>query len=352
MEPTGLQHKSAARAPSFARFQLIIPMYDEEAVIPVLLPRLAAVFTPQRLAQAGVGGCEFLFVDDGSTDRSSAMLSEAIHDGFPARLVRLSRNFGHQAAVTAGLDACDADVVGIIDADLQDPPEEILRMLERWREGYHVVYGVRRERKESLFKRASYDVFYRALSFLSERLIPRDAGDFCVIDRRVVEALRALPERIRFLRGLRAWVGFRQIAHEYERMAREHGSPKYTFRKLYLLATDGLASSSIRPLRLTQLLSLIFFVAALGISGWALMASVFGGSGDPVRSLLLASLAFTSIGFFLIFLCFYVIGAYLGRAYLEIKGRPSYVVMEVVNRESAEHRASEWQARRPANQAQ
>lgn len=320
----------APKRPDHATFSLIIPVYNESEMVPALLAKLEQVFSAAALEEVGIGRIRYIFIDDGSADDTANQLQTAIGNGLPASLIRLSRNFGHQAAVSAGLDAADGDVIGIIDADLQDPPEDLLTMLKRWREGYDVVYGVRLNRKESALKRAAYFCFYRLIAYLTENLIPLDSGDFSVMDRRVLEAIRRLPENLRFVRGIRAWVGFSQIGHEYERAARQAGAPKYTLRRLYSLATDGIATSSIRPLRITQFLAIVFFGVSLVIGVFALALMPVHAQQNPALLAILFLTAFSAIGFFLIFFCFYILSAYIGRSYLEVKRRPVYIVMETV----------------------
>jgi len=325
-----------AKRPDKGRFNLVVPVFNESEALPVLLNELDQVFAPATMKDYGLGDVQFIFVDDGSTDDTAIQIAEAITNGLPARLIRLSRNFGHQAAVTAGLDAADGDVVGIMDADLQDPPNEMLAMLQLWRDGYDVVYGVRRKRKENLLKRSAYYIFYRLIAFFTENLIPTDSGDFSVIDRRALNAIRSLPENLRFVRGIRAWVGFSQTPHEYERDARRAGVPKYTFRRLYRLATDGIISSSIRPLRLTQGLAILFFFLSLVIGVGSLILMIKHGHSDLLLTASLFLTAFCAVGFFLVFFCFYVISSYVGRSYLELKGRPPYIVMETIGGDTGE----------------
>jgi polyisoprenyl-phosphate glycosyltransferase len=303
---------------------VVIPLWNEEEVLGPLLQRLKEAFSDENNARHGFRGVRFVMVDDGSRDRSAEIVAGEIARGLPALLCRLSRNFGHQNAVSAGLDRVDADVVAVIDADLQDPPELIPSMLQKWRDGYDVVYGQRRKRKESWPKVASYWLFYRLVALLADLDIPLDTGDFCLMDRRVVAALRALPEKLRFVRGLRTWVGFRQTGVEYDRPARRSGTTKYTFVRLYRLATDGVISSSVRPLQLAQVFSVSYLLLLLCGAGAFLWA--------PARvpgAILLAYLLIVT-GNFVQVLCIYILGAYVGRTYLEVKGRPSYVVMEVV----------------------
>lgn len=312
-----------------ATLDIVIPIFNEERVLEPLLGSLAATFNPEARARCGLSRVRYLFVDDGSTDRSAEILAGRIRAGLPAALFRFSRNFGHQSAVSAGLDQADADAVAVIDADLQDPPEVIPAMLERWRQGFDVVYGLRRNRKENALKRAAYAAFYRMVAFLSEVPVPLDSGDFGLMDRRVVEALRALPEKLRFPRGLRAWVGFRQTGVEYDRPARRAGQTKYTLAKLYRLATDGIASLSTRPLKVAQVFSVTWLLLTTGLLVWLLLSALLAGDSRLSTP--------TLIGYVLIALgngvqsfCIYILGAYVGRTYLEVKGRPAYLIAETV----------------------
>ena len=205
---------------------IVIPVYNEKENISELYNRITSA------AEQWGDDYEVVVVDDGSSDSSLQQLA-MIHWQDPRwKVLSFSRNFGHQAAVSAGLFYSRGDVVALMDADLQDPPEELPRFLEKWREGYQVVYAIRTQRKEGLLKRACYKLFYRLLRRLASIDIPVDAGDFCVMDRMVVEVLRAMPERTRFVRGLRSWAGFRQVGVPYERSSRHAGAPKYTLSKL------------------------------------------------------------------------------------------------------------------------
>lgn len=303
---------------------VVIPFWNEEAVVPALLAHLGEAFSTPRLDEHGIRSVRYVFVDDGSQDGSAPPLARAIEDGLPAILCRLSRNFGHQNAVCAGLDLAQADLVAVMDADLQDPPELILLMADRWRDGYEVVYAQRRRRKENPLKRAGYWAFYRLVAFMADLEIPLDSGDFCLMDQRVVKALRALPETLRFPRGLRAWVGFRQCALAYDRPERHAGRTKYTWRRLYALATDGVASSSIRPLQLAQVFSVSYLILLM-----AGLAMFLRPSAD-LPPLVLGGYLLILTGNFVQALCVYILGAYVGRTYLEVKRRPTYVVREIV----------------------
>ena len=312
---------------------IVIPFFNEEEVLRFLFDRLGAVFSPEACARHGVSAVRYVLVDDGSTDASASLVAAAIAQGTPATLVRLSRNFGHQSAVSAGLAETSADVAAVIDADLQDPPEVILQLLARWREGFEVVYAQRRHRTEGLVKRLGYWSFYRLIALISDVKIPLDSGDFCLLDRRVVLAMVALPERLRFPRVLRAWVGFRQSGVEYDRPARRAGRAKYTLGKLYRLATDGVVASSIRPLQLAQFFSFLYLLVTLVAGALVLSRWLWPDSGMPGWALML-SLMILSGNLVQVF-CMYILGAYVGRTYLEAKGRPSYVVMERVGAREA-----------------
>jgi dolichol-phosphate mannosyltransferase len=310
--------------------EVIVPVYNEAEVIDLLLAQLARTLSPEALAAHGVARARLLFVDDGSTDETASILASRIAGGLDARLVRFSRNFGHQSAVCAGLDRAEGDVVAVMDADLQDPPELLLPMIDRWRAGADVVFARRRRRRGNPLKRLGYWGFYRLVAFLSEIQLPLDTGDFGLMDRRVVLALRSLPERLRFPRGLRAWVGFRQEAMEFDRPERQAGTTKYAWSKLYRLATDGIAAMSTRPLQAAQVGSFFFGLLTLAFLFMLLAGYVASPSSIP-RPFLIAYVLIAT-GNAVQSLCLYILGAYVGRTYLEVKGRPPYMVMEVVER--------------------
>jgi dolichol-phosphate mannosyltransferase len=245
-----LLFNSGARQAGMNKISIIVPCFNEEAVLPELFGRLAQVASTWGMDY------EILCVDDGSRDRTWELLKAQDQKDARWKCLSFARNFGHQTAVSAGLFYAKGDVVVVIDADLEDPPEDISRLLEKWREGYDVVYAIRQKRKEGLFKRACYWAFYRIMARLVAFEIPLDSGDFCLINRRVVDTINAMPERNRFVRGLRAWSGFRQTGVAYERAARFAGSPKYNFSKLVKLATDGIFSFSTVPLRVATYLGL------------------------------------------------------------------------------------------------
>lgn len=303
---------------------IIVPIYNEADVIPLLVKRLDEVFSPENMRRHHLKKARYLFVDDGSRDDSAALLKELGGRQNPMQLIVFTRNFGHQAAISAGIAFSDADVTAIIDADLQDPPELLLDMVALWRRGAETVYGQRASRQGSPVKKLCYAVFYRLYRFLSSVEVPLDSGDFGLMGRPVVGALNMLPERLRFGRGLRAWVGYDTARLEYHRPERAQGETKYTFRKLYHLATEGLASMSIMPLRVSQFAALVLFVLSLAM----LVAGFPGWLSDT--SWMLPVMLFTNS---IVLFGLYVLGSYLGRMYLEVKGRPTFIVREVVSRE-------------------
>lgn len=226
---------------------VVVPVYNERDNLDVLFRRLIPV-----LEKAASGSFEVVFVNDGSEDDSAELLDTLHTVDHRVKVIHLSRNFGHQAALQAGLDEALGRAVILMDADLQDPPELLEAFIDRWRQGYEVVYAVRKRRKENFIKRAAYAAFYRTMRAMAEIDVPLDAGDFCLLDRRVVDQLVSLPERNRFLRGLRSWVGFNQIGVEYDRDARYAGTSKYTLRKMLRLALAGYIGFSVMPLRMAH----------------------------------------------------------------------------------------------------
>jgi glycosyltransferase involved in cell wall biosynthesis len=299
---------------------IVIPCYNEEEVIKETHRRLVTVLeelNPQF---------ELIYVDDGSQDRTQQLLGQLQEEDQRVRVVLLSRNFGHQMAVTAGLDHVSGDAVVLIDADLQDPPEVIKEMVNQWYQGYDVAYGLRTDRQgETPFKRWSAKIFYRLINCLSDVSIPLDTGDFRLMDRQVVEALKMMPERDRFLRGMVSWVGFRQIAVPYQRAPRLAGVSKYPLFKMIRFAIDGILSFSLVPLRLAIWTGILTF--ALSIVGiiYALIVRLFTSSWVPGWTLSFIATLFIG-GIQLVFLG--VIGEYIGRIYREDKSRPLYLVRE------------------------
>ena len=308
---------TTAREIGRALVSVVVPVYDEEAVLPELRRRLVAV-----LERSGAR-FEVIFVDDGSRDGTSALV-DAIHDEDGRfKCVHLSRNFGHQAAVTAGLHHASGDVACVMDADLQDPPELLLRLLAEWEKGSDVVYAVRRGRKEHWLKVALYELFYRLLARLASVPMPLDAGDFSLVSRPALDAINRLPEKERFVRGLRAWVGFRQSGVVYEREARAGGRSKYDLLGLARLAMNGLVSFSDKPLIVVMLfgiaISLLSFVYGIAL---VVRKLVWGGVLTGYASMMGALLFLSGIQL----VAMGVVGIYLSKIFQEVKARPTYVV--------------------------
>ncbi len=312
----------------------VVPLFDERENLPELYRRLT-----DTLADLGVD-YELVFADDGSTDGTGELL-DAISDGDDrVRVLHLSRNFGHQAALTAGLDHARGEAVVALDGDLQDPPEVIPELLEKWREGFDVVYAVRTKRKEGLAKRLGYFAFYRLLRGVSDLPIPLDAGDFCLLDRRALDALNGLPECDRFVRGLRSFVGFRQVGVSYERDARFAGTAKYTFRKLVGLAVNGLVNFSSFPVR-----AMGWLAGLLVLGGAATAAAIATGALTGGWAVVLAValvLSGLQIG------CLALLGLYLVKILAEVKRRPSYIVASEPMRSPSPRRAARRSAEEPA----
>lgn len=298
---------------------VVVPLYNEEETVGELYRRLVGVL------RALGDSYEIVFVDDGGRDSTPRLIDEIAQADPCVVPVHLSRNFGHQAAISAGIDRARGRGVVVMDGDLQDPPEVIPQFVQLWRMGNDVVYAVRRGRKENAFKRLGYFAFYRLLRAIGDIEIPLDSGDFCLMDRRVVETLRGFPERCRFVRGLRTSAGFRQVGLEYERAGRDLGRPKYTTFALIRLAVDGLVSFSGYPLRTITRLGLLTLVATGGLSVWALIDALAYHTAPPgwasliLVVLFLGSVQLLSLG---------IIGEYIRLIFLEVKGRPPYIVDE------------------------
>lgn len=304
------------------RITVAIPVYNEEQVLPELLRRLKSLAACLPEYQFS-----FLFIDDGSQDGSFDLLTAHVASDPAVTVLKLSRNFGHQAALSAGLDHADGDAVVLMDADLQDPPEAIGEFLRHFEAGFDVVYAIRVRRKEPLWLRIAYSLYYRLFSRLSSQEMPLDAGDFSLLSRRVAETIRALPEKHRFLRGLRSWAGFKQKGIIVERAARYAGERKYTLAKLLALAADGIFSFSVLPLRAAACLGLLATVASSLYAMYAVVVRLVTSSSPTGFSALLVTMVFLS-GVQLLF--FGVVGEYIGRIYEQTKGRPSYIVDRVV----------------------
>jgi polyisoprenyl-phosphate glycosyltransferase len=304
------------------KYSIVIPIYNEEESISEMYRRVSAVMDQMD------GPVELLLIDDGSRDGSLQMLRDLHQRDDRVLYLSFARNFGHQLAVTAGLNFAKGQVIVIMDADLQDPPELVLDMVEKWHEGYQVVYAQRTQRRqESWSKRVLAYWFYRVLKNLAEVDIPTDTGDFCLMDRQVVDALNAMPERHRYIRGLRSWVGFRQTAISFERDPRFAGEVKYTFVKSFALAIDGLVSFSKIPLRIAIYVglfsSLVAIMMALLVLYWRLFqpeSPVIGFASIATVIFFLGAVQLVGIGF---------VGEYVGRIYEEVKGRPLYTIREL-----------------------
>jgi dolichol-phosphate mannosyltransferase len=300
---------------------VVAPVFNEHSTLPELHRRLTDVLGP-------LGPYEIVVVDDGSTDGSwDALLDLAARDPH-LRLLRLSRNFGHQAALSAGLDAARGEAIVLMDADLQDPPELIPQLVSKWREGFDVVYAIRGEREgEPRLRLASISLFYRLLYRITATEIPQNAGDFRLLSRRAADAITAMPERARFLRGMTSWIGFRQTGVQYTREPRYAGESKYPPRKLIRLALDGVTSFSTAPIKLVTALGFALVVFCIGVLAWTLYVRFFtshhpqGWTSVIAVVLLLGGVQLLSIG---------VIGQYVARIFDETKQRPLYLVDEVV----------------------
>lgn len=301
-------------------FSIIAPIYNETGNIPELYRRVKEV-----MDKTGEDW-EMITVDDGSTDGSTEMLRELAQKDAHVRPVIFARNFGHQLAVTAGLDYSRGQAIVIIDADLQDPPEVILDLIAKWREGYQVVYAVRSEREgETWFKLFTASLFYRMIHKITDVNIPMDTGDFRLLDRKVADVMNSMRERHRFLRGMSVWVGFKQTGVEYKRAARFTGETKYPFKKMFKFASDAITSFSYLPL---QLATYMGFVAA-GIASLAIPIVIvlrligsnafFGQASTLIAVLFLGGVQLISLG---------ILGEYIGRLYDEAKGRPLYIISE------------------------
>jgi glycosyltransferase involved in cell wall biosynthesis len=309
---------------SAVALSIVMPVKDEEAAIGPCLERLVPIL--EKLDDAAARSFEILFVDDGSSDTTLEVIRKANAADPRVRALSLSRNFGKEAALSAGLDAARGQAVIPLDVDLQDPPEAIAPMVAKWRQGFDVVYGVRDNREsDSLPKRVTADFYYRAHNWLSNDKIPEHAGDFRLLDRKVVDVIKAMPERNRFMKGLFAWAGFRQAAVSYHRTERTVGKTKYNYWKLWTLALDGITSASTIPLRVWSYLGALVAFGAILYAVVIVIRVLTAGIDVPgyasmmVAILFLGGLQLLSLG---------VLGEYVGRILIETKGRPLYVIRE------------------------
>lgn len=307
-----------ASSPGSETISVVIPVQNEQANVGPLLERLSQVFSLFPVQP------EFIFINDGSTDESGEKLRAARERDPRVKIIELSRNFGHQSAITAGIDHAEGDACIIMDGDLQDPPEVIPHMISKWKEGYDVVYAVRDRRDgETFFKKATALGFYRLLRMLTEVPIPADAGDFRLMDRRVVLALRQMEERGRFLRGLVNWVGFKQTAITFARESRHAGQTKFSVRRMMSFAVDAITSFSIVPLQIATTLGFVFSLTAFVYSLYAFRLHFFTGRTITGWTSLMVMILFFG-GVQLIFLG--ILGEYIGRIFQEVKRRPLYIV--------------------------
>ena len=307
------------------RISVVIPMYYEEQVANECYKRVKNVLENIENYEH-----EIVFINDGSKDKTLPILEEIASKDSNVKVISFSRNFGHQAAVTAGLKEVTGDAIVIIDADLQDPPELIPEMLKHWEEGYEVIYGKRKTRKgESAFKLLTAKMFYKTLNALSDVEIPRDTGDFRLVDKNVVDVINLLPEHNKFLRGLFSWVGFKQIPLEYVREERYAGKTKYPLKKMLKLAQDGIFSFSIKPLKIVGAMGIISVVISIIILVYAILSYAFNWNN--------LTAGWTSLMVTMTFLCgmilisLWMIGEYIGRIYDETRGRPQYIIKETIN---------------------
>ena len=298
--------------------EVVIPLYNEEENIAELHARVA------RACERAGGPWRVTYIDDGSRDRTVELVHECRRGDPRFRVLRLSRNFGHQPAITAGLRQADADAVVLLDGDLQDPPEFIPDLVAAWREGAEVVIARRRSRQDTGLRRLAFDLFHAGFRYLVDADIPPHTGTFCLLARPALDAINGLPESHRFFPGLRAWVGFRQVLLEYDRHARHRGSPKQTFTRLFRYAADGVLSFSFRPLRLLTTVGAVVCGCAFLVAVWFLVKRLTGLETAPIGFTTLCCAVFGLGGLQLIGMG--VLGEYIGRIFEEAKGRPLFVI--------------------------
>jgi polyisoprenyl-phosphate glycosyltransferase len=309
---------------------LIVPVHNEEEAIDTYVERVTEVLA--KIDDPASKDFEILFIDDGSTDETLERIREARKGNPRVRAISFSRNFGKEAALSAGLDHARGSAVVPMDVDLQDPPEVLPEMIQRWREGFDVVCGIRKDREtDSLPKRLTADLYYRAHNWLSEDKIPEHAGDFRLLDRKVVDVTRSLPERNRFMKGLFAWAGFRQAYVPYRRAVRSTGRTKFNYWRLWRFAIDGITSASTVPLRMWSYLGVTVALLAISFAIFLVFRTLVSGTEVPgyaslmVAVLFLGGLQLLSLG---------ILGEYVGRILIETKHRPLYVVREVIGDDS------------------
>ncbi|EJR00830.1 MULTISPECIES: glycosyltransferase family 2 protein [Bacillus cereus group] len=307
---------------------VVVPMYFEEEVAQECYNRLKSVMLQNNI------NYEFVFVNDGSTDRTMDILSEIAANDYRTKIVNFARNFGHQIAVTAGIAAAKGDAIVIIDADLQDPPEVIPELIAKWEEGYEVVYAKRKQRKgETWFKLLTAKYFYKFLNYMSDIDIPKDTGDFRIIDRKVADVFNQMTERNRFIRGMMSWVGFRQTYVEYERDERFAGETKYPLKKMIKFASDGIIAFSTKPLRIVMSLGLLSVLISIIVLLYTITVKIIGNDTQTGWASIMVAITFFS-GIQLLGLG--IVGQYIARIYDESKNRPIYIVKETINIEQAD----------------
>lgn len=308
------------------KVSVIVPMYYEEEVAEECYKRLKKVL--EELSEKYL--YEIIFINDGSKDKTLNILENIAQDNKNVKVISFSRNFGHQCAVTAGLKYITGDAIVIIDADLQDPPELIPEMLKLWEDGNEVIYGKRKSREgESKFKLLTASMFYKTLNALSDVEIPKDTGDFRLVDRKVVEVINSLPEHNKFLRGLFSWVGFKQIPFEYERKERVAGKTKYPLSKMLKLAQDGIFSFSTKPLRIVGTMGIISILISIIILIYSILSYIFNWN-DLASGWTSMMVTMTFLGG-MILISLWMIGEYVGRIYDETKRRPEYIIEKTIN---------------------
>lgn len=301
------------------KYSVILPVYNEQENLNFLNKRVVKVLVSLKKEY------EIIFVNDGSCDRTKNILEDLHKINNNIKIINFSRNFGHQIAVTAGLNFASGEEVAILDADLQDPPEILPIFFAKLNEGYDVVYAIRKKRKENIFKRTAYSFFYKILHLIASVDIPLDSGDFCVLSQRMVKTINSFPERNRFIRGLRSWAGFKQIGLEYEREKRLSGESKYGLKKLFKLAFDGIFSFSFVPLQIMFFLgSISLFLSIMGIF-WAIYMKFFTTAYNRVPGFATTTILIMFVGGLQLF-SIGIMGEYMRRVYDEVKQRPQYII--------------------------